>query len=1775
MQRRVGSAAAVATVLAVVASVFSASPAWAAPPANDAFANAEVITGPLPITVSGTNVDATKEPLEPGHAGNSGGRSVWYRWTPDTSVFVYIETCAPTGFDTLLAVYTGNSVTGLTPVASSDDACSLRSRVLFTAVAGTTYHIAVDGFNGASGALQLVLRASLPGPNPPPNDAFATPQVLSGPLPIDITGSNVDASKEAFEPDHAVSIVGGASVWYSWTPETSGPTIIETCGSGFNTVLGVYTGSGVNALTVVARNDNSACTNSQHSRVSVTASAGTTYRIAVDGVGGAMGPIHLVVRPADPPPANDAFAAAQVLSGPLPISVSGTNVNASKEPGEPNHAGNTNGRSVWYRWTPDSTAVVYAETCAPTGLDSVLAVYTGEAVNALTPVASDNDNCSEMSRVVFTAVAGTTYHLAVEGDGGRVGTFQLVLRANQPGSNAPLNDDFADAQVLGDPLPMNVVTTNADASKELFEPDHAGRSGGTSLWYSWSPDVSGQYIIETCGSGIETLLGVYVGDTLEALSPVASNVTSNGCVDDRSRVNFPANAGTTYRIAVDGVAGATGTIRLLVRVANPPANDNFAAAQVLSGPLPIDVTATNADASGEPGEPIHTQTVGQSRPGGASVWFAWTADVSGPTVVSTCGSTLQTLVGIYTGTAVDALTRTPVTMLTPCPFFWTAQIIATAGQTYHIAVDGENGATGSFVLGITHPPANDNFADAQVLSGTLPIEVEGSNRAATRESGEPNHAGFFARDSVWYRWTAATSGLVTIETCDSGFDTFMAVYTGGSLNALTSVVANDDGCLALQSRVVLSAVAGQTYHIAVDGRPIASSHIGLRIRDATPPPNDSFAGAHVLGGMLPINVITTNADATRQPGEPNHAGQPGAGSLWYRWTPTTADTVVFDLCESRFDTLVAVYTGTALENLVLVAANDDNRCGADAGSYARLTPVASQTYWIAVDGAFGDRGAVAMALRAAPANDDFEARQPVSGPLPLVVHGDNYDAARQPGEPFHSNLTPTPIRSVWYSWTPQTSGSVLVESCDLESVVAVYTGDALTGLARVGTYVTDDLFCGVLGLGRMTFEATAGTSYRIAMASGSDGGGAFTLTIKPGSGPNGDDPPPNDDFADAEVLTGLSAVTTGTNVEATKEPNEPSHGTGSAASVWYSWTAPAAGSVMIETCDSDFDTLLAVYTGGAVGALTPVATNDDDCGTKSRVIITATLGTTYRIAVDGFGTATGSISLSIFAITPITNDAFADAEVLSGPLPLAATGSTFSATGEPDEPEHAGQSNAGSVWYRWTPTTSQHVAIETCDSSFQTSLAVYTGSTLPLLVEEGSNGESFGCGADGSRVIFPAVAGTVYHIAVAGYTDGQRGLVGLTIRVANRPPNDDFASAQVLPGALPVTVAGTNVDASLEVNEPPHGQFEFFEAGASVWYRWTAPTSGAVAIETCGSGFSTALKLYSGSSLSALAPVPIEEGTCGQPTRARAILTAVAGQTYRIAVAGNVASTGSFTLTLRSSQPPANDDFADAQVLGANLPISLTTTNVDATAEPLEHPHAFSDGRNSVWFRWTAPTSGPVEVDSCASDFRSGVAVYNGSSLANLIHVASESTSLSSRRVYECFEDGRVGRHVFPALAGETYWIAVAGDSGDFGTIHLSITRPPANDDIQHAQVLDVSLPARVTGTNVEATRERGEPVIAGDTGGSSVWYRFTPPRAGTYVVDTCDSGFDTLLAVYTGTSVNHLSPVAANDDACGQQSRVRITATAGTTYWVAVEGAGGATGPLRLFVRPDSRRAP
>jgi hypothetical protein len=129
-------------------------------------------------------------------------------------------------------------------------------------------------------------------------------------------------------------------------------------------------------------------------------------------------------------------------------------------------------------------------------------------------------------------------------------------------------------------------------------------------------------------------------------------------------------------------------------------------------------------------------------------------------------------------------------------------------------------------------------------------------------------------------------------------------------------------------------------------------------------------------------------------------------------------------------------------------------------------------------------------------------------------------------------------------------------------------------------------------------------------------------------------PPANDNFASAQTISGCTGTgVTGTNAGASHEPGEPSHdplGDPGGGSVWYQWQAPSTGLVTFSTAGSDYDTLLAIYTGSSVSALTSQGKNDDVSSSDhtSVVAFNATAGTLYRIAVDGWGGDRGTIKLN-------------------------------------------------------------------------------------------------------------------------------------------------------------------------------------------------------------------------------------------------------------------------------------------------------------------------------------------------------------------------------------------------------------------------------------------------------------------------------------------------------------------------------------------------------------------
>lgn len=586
---------------------------------------------------------------------------------------------------------------------------------------------------------------------------------------------------------------------------------------------------------------------------------------------------------------------------------------------------------------------------------------------------------------------------------------------------------------------------------------------------------------------------------------------------------------------------------------------------------------------------------------------------------------------------------------------------------------------------------NDAFAAAGILSGASG-SVRGNTVGASREPGEPNHAGNVGGRSIWYRWQAPSTGTWVFDTIGSPFDTLLAVYQGETLATLVQIAANDDAAGGTNSSVIIPAQSGASYRIVVDGfnpnpsdpTQAASGEVHLNwapltagpaiarfsptrgtggtvvtiegsgflgattvefggipaqsftvnaadrltatvpvgaatgpIRVATSigsassdhpfimevgPANDPFAGAIVLNGS-DGSIAGSNVGATKEPGEPNHAGNLGGRSVWFVWTAPSGGTWSFDTGGSTFDTLLAVYRGTQVTTLTPVAENDDVPDLANRASRVSFAVEAGARYAIAIDGYVGLAGDFILRWSSTPDAPSIAQFSPTSGGAgtQVIIQGIHLDRATA----VHFNTGPA-------SFTIQSP----------TQITAIVPPDATSGAIRVTTPI-----------------GNAASSV------------AFTVT----GGPL------NDHFIHAEVLEGQAAVASGSNVGATREPAEPDHAdVPGGRSVWYRWSAPGTGEWSIDTFGSRFDTTLAVYRGTDLLNLVEVASNDDAPGVlTSQVTFPATAGTPYHIAVDGYEGDRGPLVVRLLPAAPaqvLYETTFERAEGFNPALPLVGQG---------------------------------------------------------------------------------------------------------------------------------------------------------------------------------------------------------------------------------------------------------------------------------------------------------------------------------------------------------------------------------------------------------------------------------------------------------------------------------------------------------------------------------------
>jgi len=551
--------------------------------------------------------------------------------------------------------------------------------------------------------------------------------------------------------------------------------------------------------------------------------------------------------------------------------------------------------------------------------------------------------------------------------------------------------------------------------------------------------------------------------------------------------------------------------------------------------------------------------------------------------------------------------------------------------------------------------------------------------------------------------------------------------------------------------------------------------------------------------------------------------------------------------------------------------------------------------------------------------------------------------------------------------------------------------------------------------------------------------------------------PANDLFGQRSVLVGdnltQSVELTGASLEAGEPQHLPlSSGLQVTGSVWYEWTAPNTGTLFVSgRAGARPGTVVIVYLGNQLATLQPVGFAIPD--QFGHIAVQA--GETYVLAVADTGLGGGEAAVSIQLLPRPANDDFADRSLLEG-LPVKWEGSLANATLENGE----SRPDVASVWWRWLAPISGQVVLWIPEATTLVNASVFTGTSLPSLIPLAS------LRSDRDNVQFPAVAGTEYAISLA---DGSSGPLRrrATLQLLGKPANDDLAAAGQISGMEAEEDSWTYL-ATAEATE----LISQLGSGRTVWWQWTAPANGRLALSS--SSFGQIMSLFRRSADGTLAQVLPMPAMIPQ---ARPEGWPVDAHTTYYIQADDLKwfPGGSFALRLRLC--------------------SLALTGVT---------------NGGVYLQGEVP---PIGIAGLESE----PAVEGGARL----QVTARAIGSSVGAAFEVTNSLPFSPEI-PAGYRELLPRWLFPDGATINGMPTTVRIRPVNDDFSQAILLEgesVSLRAvQPTGGD----NEPGEPALPEPSLGS-IWWRWTAPRAGRIRLEATQG-----LEVFRGAALERLVPVAS-----------------------------------------------
>lgn len=377
-----------------------------------------------------------------------------------------------------------------------------------------------------------------------------------------------------------------------------------------------------------------------------------------------------------------------------------------------------------------------------------------------------------------------------------------------------------------------------------------------------------------------------------------------------------------------------------------------------------------------------------------------------------------------------------------------------------------------------------------------------------------------------------------------------------------------------------------------------------------------------------------------------------------------------------------------------------------------------------------------------------------------------------------------------------------------------------------------------------------------------------------------------------------------------------------------------------------------------------------------------------------------------------------------------------------------------------------------------------------------------------------------------------------TVNVAPLPFNDTFAQRGSIRSESGFG-QGMNTGTTSEPMEPAHGKQA---GGKSIWIDYTAPATGILTLSTVGSAFDTILAVYSGETLDNLVPI-VRDDDSGGFLAGEVRFNVKAGESYAIAVDGF--GTADAGIAILSWELEPTEDLVPVII---EQPISQTIPPGGAVELSVEVQQA------DVAYQWLVNGNildGATEAVLALADPAPG-------------NYVARITTASGRTIES--QPARIERG--PLAGGVTTEgkLALLFDEAMPAGQAIAASRRPRASQNGFTSVAAGSIGAQIF-DNLGSTTEPGEPLHAQVSGGASRWFGIEANEHGYMELDTQGSEIDTVIAVYTGSSLQDLQLIVENNNPSPGDSAasVRFAAAKGVRYAVAVDGVQGASGKIQL----------